>query len=90
MKLLVGNSTVHSGALYVSTLQYVHIYACLKLILTLLALVLPAAQWLEHPNYNSGGRECDSHLELGIFSELSGVRILCRPNYIVFLSKFCG
>ena len=52
MKLLVGNSTVHSGALYISTVQYVHIYACLKSILTLLALVLPVAQWLEHPNYN--------------------------------------
>ena len=51
--------------------------------------MLPVAQWLEHPNYNSGGRECDSHLELGIFSELSGVRILHRPNYMVFVSKFC-
>ena len=51
--------------------------------------MLPVAQWLEHPNYNSGDREFDSHLELGIFSELSGVRILRRPNYIVFVSKFC-
>ena len=54
-------------ALYITTVQYEHIYACLKLILTLLALVLPVAQWLEHPNYNLGGREFDSHLELGIF-----------------------
>ena len=78
------------SALYVTAVQYVDIYhyACLKLILTLLALVLPVAQWLEHPNYNSEGREFDSHLELGIFSELSGVRSLRRPNYIVFVSKF--
>ena len=31
------------------------------------------AQWLERPNENSEGREFDSHLELGNFSELSGV-----------------
>ena len=37
------------------------------------------AQWLELPSKE--GREFDSHLELGIFSELSGVRILLLPNY---------
>ena len=38
------------------------------------------------------GREFDSHLELGVFSELSGtfcIRILLFPNYIV-QSWFCG
>ena len=42
------------------------------------------AQWLEHPNLKSSeGREFDSHMELVIFSELSGIRILLLPNYIV-------
>ena len=27
-------------------------------------------QWLERPNYNSAGRELDSHQELGIFCEV--------------------
>ena len=78
------------GALYITIVQYVHIYICLPQInFDLLALVLPVDQSLEHPNYNSGGREFDSHLELGIFSELSGVIILHDPNYTVFASKFC-
>ena len=40
---------------------------------TLLAIRVHVAQWLERPNENSEGRESDSHLELGKFSELSGV-----------------
>ena len=47
---------------------------------TLLAIEPPVSQWLERPNYNSAGRENDSHLELGIFSELSSLRILRRLN----------
>ena len=38
-----------------------------------LAIRVPVAQWLEHPNWNLEGREFDAHLELGNFSELSGV-----------------
>ena len=50
----------------------------------LLAVESPVAQWLEHPNLQSSeGCEFDSHLELVIFAELSGIRILLLPNYIV-------
>ena len=41
---------------------------------TLLAVEPPVSQWLERPN------EFDSHLELGIFSEVSGIRILLLLN----------
>jgi len=43
--------------------------------LTMLTVKPPVAQWLEHPHENSEGHELDSHLDLGIFSERSGVRI---------------
>ena len=50
----------------------------------LLAVESPVAQWLEHPNLKSSeGCEFDFHLELVIFAELSGIRILLLPNYIV-------
>ena len=41
------------------------------------------AQWLEQPNQNLEGCEFDSHLERRMFSELSGIRNLLLPNYIV-------
>ena len=40
---------------------------------TLLAIRVPVAQRLEHPNLNLEGSEFDSHLKLGNFSELSGI-----------------
>ena len=40
------------------------------------------AQWLEHSNGNWEGLDFYSHLELGIVSEFSGVRILL-PNHPV-------
>ena len=49
----------------------------------LLTIEPAVAQWLEHPNHNLEGCEFDSHLELRILSELSGVRNLLLPNYIV-------
>jgi len=48
---------------------------------TLPAIEPPAAQWLDLPNWNSEDREFNSHPELGIFSELSGVTNLLLPNY---------
>lgn len=43
----------------------------------------PVAQCLEHQKTNSEAPEFDSHLELGIFSELFGVKNtnLLLPNY---------
>ena len=41
---------------------------------------LQQLKWLEHPDQNLEGREFSSHLELGIFSELPGLRILLLPN----------
>lgn len=43
----------------------------------------PVVQWLERPNKYWEGREFDSHLGLGIFSELSGLSILLPPNWIL-------
>ena len=54
------------------------------------AIEPPVAQWLELPNWNSEGREFDSHAELGIFSELSGVRNLLLPNYIKHYNQGCS
>ena len=63
--------------LYVFTIKNSRLFATEPLV----------AQLLEHPNKNSEGRKFDSHLELGIFSEFSGVRILLpnRPVQILLV-----
>ena len=54
------------------------------------AIEPPGAQWLELPNWNSESREFDSHPELGIFSQLSGVRNLLLPNYTKCYNQGCS
>ena len=72
LKHCCAKCSLKDKALYVFTIKNRRLFATEPLV----------AQLLEHPNQNSEGRKFDSHLELGIFSEFSGVRILL-PNHPV-------